>query len=104
VVRNVSQVTRMLIRLSIIMRNFRERTGYHILYVADRISNRQDVVVLIVDIIYEERERAEEVVRAILDHLASHNIKVVDYKLASVMMSFKETWRFVAMVAVDHSQ
>ena len=101
--RDVSPVTRMLIRLNMIMRNFRERGKYPMLYVVDR-ANRHDVVVLIVDIFYEERERAEGVAKEILDLLGSYNIKVVDHRLDTIMVPFRETWRFVAKVAVDSPQ
>jgi hypothetical protein len=86
-----------------IMRRFRESNN-HILYVADRLGNRHDVVVLIVDILDGEKERAEEVVKRILNHLDSYNIKVVDYKLDSYLVPWREVWRFVAVVAVDNSQ
>ena len=101
--RDVSPVTRMLIRLNMIMRNFRERGKYPMLYVVDR-ANRHGVVVLIVDIFYEDRESAEGVAKEILDLLGSHNVKVVDHRLDTIVVPHKEVWRFVAMVAVDSPQ
>jgi hypothetical protein len=92
----------MLIRLNMLMRRFKERGGYPIMYVADRMGDRHDAVVLIVDILYEERERVEAVVKEVLDLLGAHNIKVLDHKLDSFMVPFREVWRFVAMVAVNH--
>jgi hypothetical protein len=94
----------MLIRLNMVMRSFKKKGDYPMFYVVDRMGDRRDVVVLIVDILYEERERAEEAVKEILDHLGSYNIKVVDYKLVSYIVPYKEVWRLVAMVAVDPSQ
>ena len=102
--RDVSPVTRMLIRLNVIMRRFKERAGYPIMFVVDRMGKREDAVVLIVDILYEERERAEEVVKSIFDFLGSYNIKVVDYRLDTFVVPYKEVWRLVAMVSVNHSQ
>ena len=102
--REVSQVTRMLIKLNTIMRSFRERSNYPMLYVVDRVSGRHDVVVLIVDVVHQEREKAEEVVKRILEHLDSHNIKVVNYTLDSYLVPFREVWRFVAMVSVNDSR
>ena len=99
--RSVGQVTRMLIRLHSIMRAFKAKHGYPILYVVDRIANREDVVVLIVDIFYEDRGQAEEVAKKVIEHLHSYNVKVLDYILESYMVPFKEVWRLVAKVAVD---
>jgi len=99
--RSLSQVTRMLIRLHSIMRVFREKYGYPILFVVDRITNREDAVVLIVDIFYDDRSQAEEVVKKVLEHLRSYGVKVLDYILGSYMVPFKEVWRMVAEVAVD---
>ncbi len=50
VARDISPVTRMLIRLNAIMRNFKKKGEYPMLFVVDRV--RRDVVVLIVDILY----------------------------------------------------
>ena len=102
--RDVSPVTRMLIRLNAVMRNFKGRGEYPMLFVVDRVGDRRDVVVLIVDIFYEDRERAEGVAEEILGHLGTYNIKVVDYRLDTIMVPFKEAWRFIVLVAVDHSQ
>jgi ABC-type antimicrobial peptide transport system permease subunit len=99
--REVNPVTRMLIRLNSIMRVLKEKGQYPMLYVVDRISNRDDAVVLIVDVFSEDREQAEEFVKKILDHLSTYNIKVLGYELASYLAPFKEVWRFVAMVAVE---
>ncbi len=99
---DINPVTRALIRLNMIMRNFKEKGGYPMLYVIDRMGDRRDAVVLIVDIFYEEREHAEDLVKRILDHLGSYNIKVVDYKVASYIVPHKEVWRFVAMVAINN--
>jgi hypothetical protein len=52
----------------------------------------------------EEREQAEKLVKKISDLLDAHNVRVLDYKLTSYIVPFKEVWRFVAMVAVNHSQ
>jgi hypothetical protein len=95
-------VTRMLIRLNSIMRVLKEKGEYPMLYVVDRVSNRNDVVVLIVDIFNEDRGRAEEFVKKLLDYLSSHNIKVLGYELESYLVPFREVWRFVAMVSVEH--
>ncbi|GEM_PF-4781305 len=92
----------MLIRLNTIMRNFKKKGKYPMLFVVDRVE--RDVVVLIVDILYEEREQAEELVKKISDLLDAHNVRMLDYKLASYIVPFKEMWRFVATVAVNHSQ
>jgi len=43
-------VTRMLIKLNTIMRNFKKKGEYPMLFVVDRVG--RDVVVLIVDILY----------------------------------------------------
>jgi hypothetical protein len=86
------------------MRNFKGRGGHNILFVVDRMGDRRDVAMLIVDIFYKDRERVEGVVKEILDHLGTHNIKVVDYKLDSYLVPWQEVWRFVAVVAVDNSQ
>jgi len=102
VARDISPVTRMLIRLNAIMRNFKKKGEYPMLFVVDRVG--RDVVVLIVDILCEEREQAEELVKKILDLLDAHNVWVLDYKLTSYIVPFKEVWRFVAMVAINHSQ
>lgn len=106
--RDVNPVTRMLIRLNIIMRRFREKGEYPMLFVVDRVGNRSDVVVLIVDIFTWERERVEAAVKQILDHLSTYNIKVVDYKMTPYVTlygdAFREVWRVAAMVAVDNSQ
>jgi len=100
-VRSPGRVTRMLIRINAIMRSFKAKGNYPILYVVDRIPNREDVVILIVDIFYEDRRQAEELVKKVVEHLHSHNVKVLDYILDSYLMPFKEVWRFVAKVAVD---
>lgn len=104
--RDVNPVTRMLIRLNMIMRRFKEKGDYPMLFVVDRVGNRSDVVVLIVDIFAWEREHAEAAVKQILDHLSAYNIKVVDYTISSYLVSewnaYREVWRFAAMVAVDH--
>jgi hypothetical protein len=102
--RDVNPVTRMLLRLNMIMRRFREKFNHPMLFVVDRIGNRRDAVVLIVDIFDEERERAEAVANDILNLLDSYGIKVFDHKLESFMVPFKDVWRFVAVVAVDNSQ
>jgi hypothetical protein len=98
----------MLIRLNMIMRRFREKGDYPMLFVVDRVGNRSDVVVLIVDIFTWEREHVEAAVKQILDHLSAYNIKVVDYKMTSYVVfsgdAFREVWRFAAMVAVDNLQ
>ncbi len=94
-------VTRMLVRLNHIMKNFKAKNEYPILFVVDRMGNRNDVVVLIVDVLHEDRKYAEEVFKKVVDHLSSHNIKVVGYTVDSYMVPFKEVWRFAAMVAVD---
>ena len=99
--REVNPVTRMMIRLNMIMRNFKKRGNYPILYVVDRMGNRSDAVVLIVDIFYEDRGQAEEVAKKVIEHLHSYNVKVLDYILGSYMVPFKEVWRLVAKVAVD---
>jgi len=99
--REVNPVTRMLIRLNVIMRNFKERGNYPMLYVVDRAGDRSDAVVLIVDILYEDRGQAEEFANAILEHLSSHNIKVLKHGLDSYLVPWREVWRFVAMVAVN---
>jgi hypothetical protein len=91
----------MLIRLSSIMRVLKEKGKYPMLYVVDRVSNRNDVVVLIVDILSEDRGRAEEYVKKLLDDLGSYNIKVLSYELGSYLVPYREVWRFVAMVAVE---
>jgi hypothetical protein len=83
------------------MRVFRDKHGYPILFVVDRIANREDAVVLIVDILYEDKSQAEEVAKKVLEHLRSYDVKVLDYTLGSYMMPFKEVWRMVAKVAVD---
>jgi hypothetical protein len=93
----------MLIRLNAVMRNFKGRNDYPMLFVVDRMGSRRDVVVLIVDILYEDRERAEGVAKEILSLLGTYNIKVVGYRLDTIMVPFKEVWRFVALVAVDHA-
>ncbi len=98
--RVVNPVTRMLIRVSAIMRALKERGEFPMLYVVDRVG-RDDVVVLIVDIFSEDRERAEQHVKKILDYLSSHNIKVLKYELGSYLVPYREVWRLVAMVAVD---
>jgi len=97
-------VTRMLIRLNSIMRSLRERAKYPILYVVDRMGDSHDAVVIIVDIFYEDRESAEGVAKEILDLLGSHNVKVVDHRLDTIVVPHKEVWRFVAKVAVDSPQ
>jgi hypothetical protein len=98
----------MLIRLNMIMRRLREKGEYPMLFVVDRVGNRSDVVVLIVDIFSGERGHVEAAVKQILDHLGAYNIKVVDYKMAPYVMSegdaFREVWRIAAMVAVDNLQ
>ncbi len=99
--RVVNPVTRMLIRVSAIMRTLKERGEFPMLYVVDRVAGRDDVVVLIVDIFSEDRERAEQHVNKILDYLGSHNIKVLKYELGSYLVPYREVWRLVAMVAVD---
>lgn len=103
--RDVNPVTRMLIRLNMVMRRFREKGEYPMLFVVDRVGDRSDVVVLIVDIFCEDREHVGEAVKQILDHLSAYNIKVLDHKVASYMAlygeAFREVWRFVAMVAVN---
>jgi hypothetical protein len=99
--REVSPVTRMLIRLNVIMRKFKEKGDYPMLYVVDRAGNRSDAVVLIVDILCEDRGQAEEFVKAILEHLSSHNIKVFKYGLDSYLVPWREVWRLVAVVAVN---
>jgi len=106
--RDVNPMTRMLIRLNMIMRRLREKGDYPVLFVVDRLGNRSDAVVLIVDILTWEREHVEAAVKQILDHLSTYNIKVVDYKITTYLVSngdaFREVWRFVAMVAVDNLQ
>jgi len=102
--REVNPVTRMLIRLNMIMRNFKERGKYPMLYVVDRADNRGHAVVLIVDIFYEDRAKAEELVKVILEHLSSHGIKVLKYGLDSYFVPWREVWRLVAVVAVDNLQ
>lgn len=52
----------------------------------------------------EEREQAEELVKKILDLLDAHSIRMLDYKLTSYIVPFKEVRRFVDMVTVNHSQ
>jgi len=104
VTRDVNPVTRMLIRLNVIMRRFKEKDGYPIMFVVDRMGKREDAVVLIVDILYEERERAEEVVKKIFDLLSSYNVKVLDHRLETIIVPYKEVWRLVAMVSVNHSK
>ncbi len=99
--RVVNPVTRMLIRLSAIMRALKEKDEYPMLYVVDRMVGRDDAVILIVDIFSENREGAEEYVKKILDYLGSHNIKVLKYELGSYLVPYREVWRLVAMVAVD---
>jgi NADPH-dependent 2,4-dienoyl-CoA reductase/sulfur reductase-like enzyme len=94
----------MLRRINVIMRKFKESGNYPMLYVVDRVANRSDAVVLIVDIFYEDRGQAEEFVKAILELLSSHNIKVLKYGLDSYYVPWREVWRFVAVVAVDNSQ
>jgi hypothetical protein len=91
----------MLIRLNAIMRNFKEKETFPMLYVVDRISNRGDAVVLIVDILHDDKEYVEAAVKQILDYLSSHNIKVLGYELASYLVPFREVWRLVAVVAVN---
>jgi proteasome assembly chaperone (PAC2) family protein len=99
--RSPSRVTRMLIRLNSIMRAFKAKHNYPMLFVVDRIVNREDVVVLIVDIFYDDKNQAEEVAKKVIEHLHSYNVKVLDYTLGSYMVPFKEVWRLVAKVAVD---
>jgi hypothetical protein len=91
----------MLIRLNMLMRKFKEKGDLPMLFVADRMGNRSDVVVLIVDILSDDKEYAEAAVKQILDYLSSHNIKVVGYELATYLVPHREVWRFVAMVAVN---
>ncbi len=38
----------------------------------------------------EEREQAEELVKKILDLLDAHNVRMLDYKLTSYIVPFKE--------------
>jgi hypothetical protein len=102
--REVNPVTRMLLRLNMVMRSFKEKNDYPILYVVDRLGDRRDAVILIVDVLYDDRERAEELVKKMLEHLGSHKINVLNHTMASYIVPGKEVWRFVAMVSVDVSQ
>jgi hypothetical protein len=86
------------------MRSYKEKTQVPILYVADRVDKREDVVVLIVDILIDDKKQAEAVAKEVVNYLSSRNIKITDYKLGTIMIPFKEVWRLVAMVAVDNSQ
>jgi hypothetical protein len=83
------------------MKYFRERGDYPIFYVVDRVANRDDVVVLIVDILSDDKNYVKELVSQIFDNLSSHNIKVLDYRLGSYIVPHREVWRLVAMVAVN---
>ena len=98
---NANPATRMLIRLNMVMRQFKNKGECLILYVADRVPNRDDVVVLIVDIFAEHKEHARELAKKVLDHLGAYSIKVVDHKMKPYLMPEREVWRLVAMVAVE---
>ena len=102
--REVNPVTRMLLRLNMVMRSFKDKGDYPMLYVIDRIGDRRDVVVLIVDILYDDMEKAEELVKKLLEHLDSYNINVINHTMASYIIPNKEVWRFVAMVSVNLNQ
>jgi hypothetical protein len=98
---NASPVTRMLIRLNMVMRQFKNKGECLILYVIDRVPNRNDVVVLIVDIFAQHEEHAGKLAKKVLDHLGSYSIKVVDHRMKPYLMPDREVWRLVAMVAVE---
>jgi hypothetical protein len=83
------------------MRVFRDKHDYKILFVVDRFIDREDAVVLIVDIFHDDKREAEEVAKEVIEHLRSYNVKVLDYVLGSYMVPYKEVWRMVAKVAVD---
>jgi len=98
---NANPATRMLIRLNMVMRQFKNKGECFILYVADRVPNRDDVVVLIVDIFAEDKGHARELAKKVLDHIGAYNIKVVEYKMRSYLLPDMTVWRLVAMVAVE---